>query len=136
MTSKKLFTPQEATRTLPLVRRIVDDILSAGQGMRRIGTRPEPSPEDVDEYNRLTDSLKALFEELEALGCSYKGWNFSVGLVDFPAVIDGKEVLLCWRSDEPAIEHFHRYQDGYAGRRSIPRSLLQNVDSESELPSA
>ena len=33
-------------------------------------------------------------------------------------------MLLCWRSDEPSVAHFHGYEDGYAGRRPIPAALL------------
>src|SRR3954453_725566 len=28
-------------------------------------------------------------------------------LVDFPAVIDGREVYLCWLLDEPSVTHWH-----------------------------
>ena len=57
--------------------------------------------------HRLMDQLDELFEEMEELGCHYKDWNFSVGLVDFPAILDGKEVLLCWRSGQRSPIHNH-----------------------------
>ncbi len=53
-----------------------------------------------------------------ALGCQLKG--LQPPLVDFPAVIDGKPVLLCWRLGEPAVTHYHGYDDGFAGRRPLP----------------
>ena len=109
---------------LPLVKRIVDDILGTGAKMKAIGAQASPGEVEVAEYNRLTDELQALFAELDGLGCVYKDWNFTVGLVDFPAVINGDKVLLCWRSDEPAVTHYHGYEDGYAGRREIPRAFL------------
>ena len=62
--------------------------------------------------------------ELEEIGCFYKDWNFTIGLVDFPAIIDGKEVLLCWRSDEDDILYYHGFEDGYAGRKEIPDKYL------------
>ena len=71
------------------------------------------------------DVLDGHFEELEALGCSYKDWNFSVGLVDFPSVIDGEEVFLCWRSDEKALGYFHGPEEGFTGRREIPAKYLK-----------
>jgi hypothetical protein len=41
------------------------------------------------------------------------------GLVDFPAVIDGREVYLCWLVDEPAVTHWHAIESGFAGRQKL-----------------
>ena len=71
-----------------------------------------------------SDTLKELHAELEELGCEYKDWNFTIGLVDFPAIIEGREVLLCWRSDEEHITHYHGYLEGYAGRTILPAAYL------------
>ena len=124
MDQVKLFTPKEANQTLPLVKRIVSDILNAGQQIRtlssEIGARAEEDPRTI----RLMDQLEELFEELESLGCSYKDWNFSVGLVDFPAVINGEEVFLCWRSDEDGLKYYHEIDAGFTGRKSIPEEIL------------
>ncbi len=117
---ERVFTPGEATQTLPLVRHIVGDILQTGVLIREraaaLGSNAEKDPALV----RAMEQLEELFEELEALGCAYRDWNFSLGLVDFPSVIDGKEVLLCWRSDEPELRYYHELDAGYAGRRPIP----------------
>jgi hypothetical protein len=123
MTQLKLFTPREANQTLPLVRRIVGDILENGRRVRALSDELGDKAEQDDEFNRLMDVLDELFEELERLGCSYKDWNFSVGLVDFPAMVHGREVFLCWRSDEDAVAHYHDLEAGFAGRRPIPKEL-------------
>ena len=117
------FTPEEANRMLPLVRRIVDDILATGTQMKELATRPSPAPEHVNRHDKLAQRLQSLFGELDELGCYYKDWNFNVGLVDFPAWLNGRKVLLCSRTDEPAVTHYHAYEDGYAGRRVIPQDL-------------
>lgn len=109
---------------LPLVRRIVADILAEGRSLRTIGRLANPTPEQVRGYEQHTDELRALFAELESLGCCYKDCNYQVGLVDFPSAIDGQDVLLCWRSDEPEIRYYHSRRDGYAGRRELPVELL------------
>lgn len=44
------------------------------------------------------------------------------GLVDFPAVVQGEEVLLCWKEGEERITHYHGWEDGYAGRRLHPEA--------------
>ena len=115
------FTPQTATQTLPLVRKIVTDILRLGQETRALSATLGLQAQDDASVIKLMDELEELFEELEALGCSYKDWNFSTGLVDFPCVLDGKEVCLCWRSDEEELKYYHEVDSGYAGRKRIPK---------------
>ena len=58
--------------------------------------------------------------ELEELGCEYKDWSYSVGLVDFPSLLEGNEILLCWRSDEETISHYHGIYEGFSGRKPLP----------------
>lgn len=117
--SRRKFTPEQANRTLPLVRRIVADLLSRGQQLDRLSNEKE-QPDTLRQMERLNDEIRALAEELENIGCLFKDWNFQTGLVDFPTEIDGEEVLLCWRSDEERIEWYHGYDEGYAGRRRLP----------------
>ena len=114
----RLFTVTEAQRTLPLVRAIVRDVLDLGAQAREVlsGRVGEPT---IDE---LQDQLREHLAELAGIGCYYKDWNFQVGLIDFPALIDGEVVFLCWRSDEPELRYYHRIEDGYAGRQPIPRN--------------
>ncbi len=104
---EKFFTPKEANQILPDVKKIVEEILSKAQ--------EAPIPDQ---------RIKALMAQLEDMGCYYKDWNFEIGLVDFPAIIHGRQALLCWRSDEPEVAWFHGYEDGYAGRQRITRELI------------
>lgn len=121
MLFKKNFTPEEAMKTLPLVKRIVKDILDTGHQIRSMSTVLEGESENHPQIESLMDELKSYFAELEEMGCFYKDWNFSIGLVDFPAIIDDEEVFLCWRSDEPEIKYYHGIEEGYAGRTAIPQ---------------
>ena len=57
------------------------------------------------------------FERLERLDLVVR--DLERGLVDFPAVIDGREVYLCWLLDEPAVGHWHGVEAGFAGRRPL-----------------
>ena len=41
------------------------------------------------------------------------------GLVDFPAIIDGREVYLCWQLGEDDVSHWHDLSAGYSGRRPL-----------------
>lgn len=121
MPPPRLFTPAEANQTLPLVRRIVTDILAAGQAMKALHRQHGSAVATNAEFQQRLADMEELVRELEAIGCTFRDWNFELGLVDFPAVIDGEEVLLCWRSDEPAVTHYHGVNAGYAGRRPLPQ---------------
>jgi hypothetical protein len=122
--TQHVFTPAKANKTLPLVRRIVADLLDIGRAVRASAETKKPDWEKAPEVQARMDQLEELMSELHAVGCSFRDWNFEVGLVDFPAVIEGEEVLLCWRSDEDAVTHYHGVHDGYAGRRPIPPQCL------------
>jgi len=121
--TRKLFTPAEANRSLPLVRSIVTDILDRARELRQ---QPDPprDPREEEVREEIQQDLLGMMEELENLGASFKDWDFDVGLVDFPARIDGEDVLLCWRSDEDRVEWFHSPEGGFAARKPIPEDLL------------
>ena len=123
MIQKKTFTPYEANKRLPLIKRIVEDILQKGNRIKALGLL-ERTPSVAEEHASLVTAIEILMAELEALGCYFKDWNFEIGLVDFPAVIEGRDVLLCWRSDELKVEWYHGMEDGYQGRQRIPEALL------------
>ena len=130
MNEIRYFTPLEANRTLPLVKRIVADIQASGRRLRQLAEELGSAAADDAEIKKLIASLNEFFEELEGIGCSYRDPNFSLGLVDFPGVINGEEVLLCWRSDEPAITHYHGPTEGYQGRKRIPDELLREPGTD------
>jgi hypothetical protein len=126
MTDLKLFTPKEANQTLPLVKSIVEDILNTGKTIRELSQKIGAGAEENPEVKRCISQLEEMFDELERIGCSYKDWNFTVGLVDFPGIIEGREVMLCWRSDEDALRYYHELDEGFAGRKPIPLEGLES----------
>jgi hypothetical protein len=123
-TDLKYFTPSEAKKTLPLVRKIVADILDTSREMRLIADEIGSGVENDSRIQKLADDIEKFMQELEEIGCYFKDWNFSIGLIDFPAIIDGKEVFLCWRSDEEDIMYYHDVDTGFAGRKIIPPEEL------------
>jgi hypothetical protein len=124
MNQKKYFTPPEATQTLPLVRRIVTDILDTGQKIRSLVAYLKDEADSNSDVEDLIGQLNVYFQELEDLGCYYKDWSFGIGLVDFPSIIENEEVSLCWRSDEKDLQFYHNHADGYAERKPIPPEYL------------
>jgi hypothetical protein len=115
MKFKRLFTRAEAESTLPLVRQIVADILEVGRKIREL-------PDNDEKLLPLQQEAEENLRELADMGCYFKDWSLSVGLVDFPAEIDGETVFLCWRSDENCLAWYHRIEEGYQGRKPLPQS--------------
>lgn len=126
MTETKYFTPNEAKMTLPLVKKIVKDILDTTKEIRLLVEDLDGQIESNDQIKKMITDINGFMYELEELGCFYKDWNFTVGLVDFPSYISGEEVYLCWRSDEEDIRYYHSISEGYAGRKLIPQDYLNN----------
>jgi hypothetical protein len=123
-TEVKYFSPGEAQKTLPLVKQIVRDILNNAFQIKTIADSLNGNIEDNPEIQQLVFQIDSFIRELTEIGCSFKDWNFQIGLVDFPSVIDGEDVLLCWRSDEDSIGFYHSLEDGFAGRKPIPEEYF------------
>jgi hypothetical protein len=129
---KKFFTVESANKMLPLVRSIAGDIVQKfrelGELRERLellqGTRAKgltaahrEEVEEVErEFERAKDNVAELVEELGELGVELKGPD---GLVDFPAIMDGREVYLCWKLDEPGVMFWHERDAGFAGRQQL-----------------
>lgn len=127
-TEIKYFSPEEANRTLPLVKKIVKDILDYSFELKTISDSTGGEIEENKEAQNLVSAIKSFMAELEEIGCYYKDWNFSIGLVDFPAIIDGAEVYLCWKSDEEKIIHYHGINEGFRGRKLIPEYYFDTAE--------
>ncbi|MFT4639553.1 MAG: hypothetical protein ACI8T1_002878 [Verrucomicrobiales bacterium] len=117
MKAKRYFTPEEANQMLPLVRSIVRDISEKADELRSFGSEGRGVSQ---RFQKTMTEISELIGELEALGCFYKDLGFHMGLVDFPALIKGQELYLCWRSEEESVVHYHRPDEGFAAKRRIP----------------
>jgi hypothetical protein len=130
--ARRLFTLADANRTLPLVKRIVQDILAtypawndlvAKYELIAAQSRPEwgESQEQLalkHEIDAVAGKINDYLKELEQIGCEFKG--FDEGLVDFHGRLDGREILWCWKVGEERISHWHDLDAGFAGRQPIP----------------
>jgi len=124
-TDTKYFTPAEARKTLPLVKKIVRDILDTSKEMQLIAEEIGNNAEGDDRIKKMASDVDEFMTELEEIGCYFKDWNFRIGLVDFPGLIEGREVFFCWKSDEEDIEFYHELEEGFTGRKPIPRELIE-----------
>ncbi|GJG87427.1 hypothetical protein tb265_26080 [Gemmatimonadetes bacterium T265] len=121
------YTPASANAALPYVRRVVADLVrdhadwrASVAALAAVEAAPGGDPDAPAlrrRAARLADDVRAALADLAALGVECKGLD--VGLVDFPAVVDGVPAYLCWQLGEPTVAWWHRRDAGFAGRRLI-----------------
>ena len=81
------------------------------------GIPPNELAELHDELERRAAVLAGIVEEIHELGLLVK--DLDTGLVDFPSLRDGEEVLLCWQLGEDEVAFWHGLEDGFAGRQPL-----------------
>jgi hypothetical protein len=132
---RKQFTVEQANNALPLVRRIVEDVVAQYRrwqdrvrefelvSMRSTADRPDPRAEELErDVQALAAEIAGFEAELDELGVEMKGYD--MGLVDFPTEVGGRPAYLCWRLGEPSVQFWHDLDAGYAGRQPIaPRAV-------------
>ena len=122
----QFFTLEQANEALKLIRPLMEGIQAIRQ--RILASQPEAWPAIEKSMgnggNRALSNLVQDFELLDALvhriletGVQIKDVN--LGLLDFPAWRDGREVYLCWKFGEGDIAYWHEVDAGIAGRQSI-----------------
>lgn len=122
----RYFTLEEANALLATLRPLMREVLAARQQI----VAAEPALWPVLEKalgnggSRKAGAMLQHFEviqngvrAIERLGLEVKDVN--LGLVDFLAQRDGRDVYLCWRYDEPRITHWHDLDAGFAGRQPL-----------------
>lgn len=130
----RTYTVEEANRELPRVRPIVAQIaeLSAlrpdlEEQLRMAeyaAQRPNANGEDHERVQQARDAVQGAEEEflkamltLNTMGIWIKG--ALEGLIDFRSYRDGELVELCWKLGEERVEHWHRLNEGFAGRKKL-----------------
>jgi len=129
-TTQRVFTLAEAQRALPLVRRIVTEIVAdyrellelaqyrderLGRGELRAATGMEQRSQ------QLTNQVNERTLELREVGCELRDWEN--GVVDFRSLRGEREIYLCWKLGEAAITHWHELFAGDSTRRPLGESL-------------
>lgn len=134
--TKRYFTPQEVNELIPDLSRLIaylrrldgefqeklSMLKQAKVEAHRSGqTEGDPFMAAEAELEFLRLLLQAQFTQVKEMGGEVKQ-GF---LVDFPGLIDEKEVLLCWQPGETEVRHYHELHEGFLGRRPIPPALLK-----------
>jgi hypothetical protein len=137
---KRYFTLAEANAQVPELRALFTGVLQLRgqlktlyQHLDDLGFAPAGG-DDVDDDEIPPDVVRnraifygmaqALREQIEAileLGCVIK--DIESGLVDWPAMHQEREIWLCWRYGEGAVEHWHELRSGFSGRRPVTELL-------------
>lgn len=120
---RKYFSLDQANRALPYISRITEDIRRCYR--RAVGLQEkldQPVPEDDigllrEDYEDTIGHLNRYVDELHDVGVELK--DYEVGLVDFPALHEGREIFFCWKSGEDHIEAWHEVHSGFAGRQTV-----------------
>jgi len=66
---------------------------------------------------------KDALAEIDSIGVQVK--DIDMGLLDFPCVVDGRVLLLCWKMGETSITHWHSTEEGFAGRKPIDERIAR-----------
>lgn len=130
---ERYFTPEEANALLPEIRPLAEEMvghrrrLGAAEArqaevLERIsGNGGDLAPSDLaelaEEVEQHATALARCLRDLSALGVQVK--DLERGLVDFPALREGEEVLLCWELGEDEVAYWHGVDAGFAGRQPL-----------------
>jgi hypothetical protein len=121
----KHYTRDEARALLPQIRQWLEQLDQLRRQLQswdqRLSALMEAGNDTggdlVNRWVRAIVETRELLEEFHEREILIK--DVERGLVDFPAIIGGKEVFLCWEKDEEDIEYWHDLDTGYAGREKL-----------------
>lgn len=122
----KTYTPKEANRQLDVVRPMVAELITISDRIREhqpeIWSAVEKSAGNggnptLSKMLPDFDRLDLILHQLQDMGIEVK--DLSIGLIDFPALKDGRVVYLCWKYNEGSIQFWHEIEAGFAGRQPI-----------------
>jgi len=106
--------------------RLRDEVIANGGTAEGVGGRPpDGAPAAIGDQLRLTrlrmqgliDQMAAGVARIDELGITLR--DIEQGLVDFPALVSGRQVWLCWRRGETSVDWWHDLDSGFSGRRPL-----------------
>jgi hypothetical protein len=123
----------ELRETLLTLRSLREDLVAARDRIVELNapapagaaTAATPRPPDADqETQRQRMRMQGLVDQMQAAVLQIDGWGIQLrdvetGLVDFPALVSGRPVWLCWRLGEDVVSWWHEQSEGFDARRRI-----------------
>jgi len=122
---EKHYTREEAQALLPQLRAWLAELNRFREEVERYDKRlsglnsegRDTGGETVNNWIRALAGMQNILAEFQRREIFIK--DLSRGLIDFPAVIGGREVFLCWEADEDKVEFWHDLDTGYGGREKL-----------------
>jgi hypothetical protein len=119
------YTPEQANALLPQLKPLLRELRDAKDRLtdaeaHTVLADAAPGNGGGDEGRQVGESfleVRRRLAELEALEIVVR--DLDRGLIDFPAVIEGREVYLCWELGEDEIGFWHDLEGGYGGRHPL-----------------
>jgi len=137
----RLFTVNEANGLLPTLRPLVEQILENIRRLKGVSEtvirRAQLDPDAPNLMERLREDkdvlklvtqIKDWVAAINGHGCVCKG--VEQGLIDFPCMLGSEVVFLCWQIGEVSVAHYHRIEDGFAGRKTLLDDVSAEPDSK------
>ena len=138
--SQRTFTLPEAQVLLPVLRSLLKQAIDGKKMIEAIDAEFQELAQRIflsggllveigkaaarrAERDTTVQRIKDAVAEIDATGVQVK--DLDMGLLDFPCVVDGKTILLCWKMGEEKITHWHDLEEGYAGRKPIDASITK-----------
>ena len=101
--------------------------------VHRVDEDPDDADADDPELRRLRLRMRGIVDQMQADVAWLDGRSITLrdiptGLLDFPALVSGRQVWLCWRLGEDDVAFWHGQDEGFAGRRpltNLPGTIAQ-----------
>jgi hypothetical protein len=122
---EKHYTREEANALLPQIRQWLAKLNQLRKDLERFDQRlsgmteqgNDLGGETVNGWIRALADMQTTLAEFQRREIFIK--DLERGLLDFPAVIGGREIFLCWESDEESVEFWHDLETGFSGRERL-----------------
>jgi len=126
------FSPEKANALIPLLAPLIEEmwgkrrelaikLLEQDPALRKASGRAGASTAERRGETRRCTELKAevvrIINRIEAYGCVVK--DIDLGLLDFPALRDGRPVFLCWKAGESSVAHWHGTDESFVHRKAL-----------------
>jgi hypothetical protein len=129
----RYYAIDEANAALPEVERILIALRDQREELINLRDRvvaaspPDdetPAPGVAEQIRLLRLGMQGLIDQMQAGVARLVELDITLrdipsGLIDFPALVSGRPIWLCWRLGEGAIEHWHAHDEGFDSRRPL-----------------
>ena len=114
----------EANARIPQVRELLTQLRDERDALIRLRDRSQEPDADEEERRRIHLRMQGIVDQMQAAVVRIDDWSITLrdiqtGLIDFPALVNGRQVCLCWRLGEDEVEWWHELADGFAGRKHL-----------------